>query len=390
MRRLRAFWVLGVVVFAAAAVGAQDGEKVNVYAREAEGKYVVLADNAYVIPVWISVGFPSLVNMKASVDIPYRALVPAGARGQELFTLEALAVSGRRGYRMAIAYAKGDPAAARPDEGCLYLFPFGHGTKHRVTQGYNGRFTHQDGENRYALDFDLAMNTPVFAARGGLVFDVKKNSTRGGMSPAYNKDANFISVLHDDGTVGNYIHLKAGGALVGPGDRVEAGQLIGYSGNTGVSSGPHLHFDVQVPTPEGRMRSIPVRFLNYDGRAVEAREGGYYYAAHPGKPDFQAVFGSDLREEDFRGYSAAAALTGKVELRFELIDETYTVFVRNGTDSAKEVVVDFSLRNLVPSRPEPLSLTVPALAERFLLLLRARPGATGWEYGYSLRTKNVP
>jgi murein DD-endopeptidase MepM/ murein hydrolase activator NlpD len=390
MGKPKTFLLFCVLFFAAQAAHAQDGEKVRVYARNADGKYVILADNDYIIPVWVSLEFPSLVNMKASSDTPYRALVAANTREKELLTLEALPVSGRRGYKMVVSYAKGDPSAARPDENFLYLFPFGHGTKHRVTQGYNGAFTHQDVENRYALDFDLDMNTPVFAARGGLVFDVKKNSNRGGMSPAYNKDANFISVLHDDGTVGNYIHLKAGGALVAPGDRVEAGQHIGYSGNTGVSSGPHLHFDVQVPTPEGRMRSIPIHFVNHDGKAVEAREGGYYYAAHPGKPEFRTVFGSDLKEEDFEAYSAAAAETGKVELRFERIDETYTVFVKNGTDRAKEVSVDFSLRNLAPSRPEPLSVTVPALTERFLLLLRALPRAASWEYGYSLRTKNVP
>jgi murein DD-endopeptidase MepM/ murein hydrolase activator NlpD len=390
MRKLKAFSVLGVLFFAAIAARAQDGEKVKVYTREEDGKYIVLADNAYIIPVWISLEFSSLVNMKVSEDLPYRALIPAQAQGKELFTMEPLPASRRRGYRITVNYAKGDPAAVKPDENFLYLFPFEHGTKHRVTQGYNGAFSHQDQENRYAIDFDFDMNTPVFAARGGLVFDVKKNSTRGGPSSAYNKDANFIAVLHDDGTVGNYVHLKAGGALVSPGERVEAAQLIGYSGNTGISSGPHLHFDVQVPTPDGHMRSIPVYFLNHDGRAVEAREGGYYYAAHPGKPEFETVFGSDLTEEDFKGYSAGTPETGKVELRFERIDETYTVFIKNGTDSAKEVSVDFSLRNLAPSRPEPLSVTVPALTEHFLLLLRARPGATSWEYGYSLRTKNAP
>jgi murein DD-endopeptidase MepM/ murein hydrolase activator NlpD len=390
MKRLKTAALLCVLLLGAVRVFAQDAEKVKVYAREADGKYEILADNAYIIPVWVSLEFPSLVNMKASEPLPYRGLVPAGAKGSELFTLEALSDSGRRGYQMTISYARGDPATAAPDENFLYLFPFEHGTKHRVTQGYNGAFTHKGLENQYALDFDFDMSTPVFAARGGLVYDVKKNSNRGGSSSSYNKDANFISILHEDGTVGNYIHLKLNGALVAPGDRVEAGQLIGYSGNTGISSGPHLHFDVQVPTPEGKMRSIPINFLNHDGGAVEAQENSYYYASHPGKPEFRTVFGSDLKEEDFKGYSASATKTGKVELRFERVDETYEVFVKNGTEGAKEITIDFDLRNLLPSRPEPLTVTVPALTEHFLLLLRARPKATKWEYGYSLRTKNVP
>jgi murein DD-endopeptidase MepM/ murein hydrolase activator NlpD len=290
---------------------------------------------------------------------------------------------------MSIRHAKGDPAAARPDGNFLYVFPFEHGSKHRVTQGYNGSFTHK-GDNLYALDFDLDTGTPVFAARDGLVVEVKKNSNRGGPQPMYNKDANFISVLHEDGTIGNYVHLRQNGALVAAGDEVKAGQLIGYSGNTGVSSGPHLHFDVQVPTTEGKMRPLPVKFLNYDGTPIEeAREGEYYYAAHPGKPAFPVIFGSLLTEDDFRGYSQAAAQTGKVELRFERIDETYVVFVNNGTDSAQEVTVDFNLRNLVPSRPEPVTLAVPAGTEHFLIILRARPKVSGWEYGYTIRTKSM-
>jgi murein DD-endopeptidase MepM/ murein hydrolase activator NlpD len=391
MIKLRPVSFLCVLLLAAVCAGAADSERVKVYVRENEDeKYEILADNSFLIPVWLSVEFPSLINMKASEPLPFRTLLPAGAQAASLFTLESLPGKGRRGYKMLVTYAKGDPATAKASENFLYLFPFEHGVKHRVTQGYNGKFTHQGLENHYALDFDLDTGSPVFAARGGLVFDTKKNSNRGGPGTAYNNDANYIAVLHDDGTIGNYIHLRLNGVLVAPGDRVEAGQLIGYSGNTGVSSGPHLHFDVQIPSVDGKMHSIPVRFLNYDGKAVEAKEGSYYYSVHPGGLEFPVVFGSDLREEDFAGYTAAAEGTGKVDLRFERVDETYEVFVKNGTDSAKEVTVEFRLRNLVASRGQPLTLTVPALTERFLLLLRASPGAASWEYGYSIRTKNAP
>jgi murein DD-endopeptidase MepM/ murein hydrolase activator NlpD len=57
----------------------------------------------------------------------------------------------------------------------------------------------------------------------------------------------MISVLQVDGTYAEYLHLRHGGTVVKPGDRVVAGQLIGYSGNTGWSSTPHIHFHVYVP-----------------------------------------------------------------------------------------------------------------------------------------------
>jgi murein DD-endopeptidase MepM/ murein hydrolase activator NlpD len=377
-------------MYALLSLSGQNREMVRVYTEETgEGQYEFFADNDYIIPVWISIQFTSLVNLKASVALPFQALLPARTKGTPLFTLEKSAAQGRRSYSMSLIYAKGDPAAVRPDENFLYLFPFEHGSKHRVTQGYNGSFTHK-GDNLYALDFDLDTGSPVFAARGGLVVEVKKDSNRGGPAAMYNKDANFISILHGDGTIGNYVHLRQNGALVAAGDEVTAGQFIGYSGNTGVSSGPHLHFDVQAPTAEGKMRPLPVKFLNYDGKPVEeAKEGEYYYALHPGKPSFPVIFGSLLTEDDFRGYSQPALRSAKVELRFEKIDETYVVFVNNGTDSAQEVTVDFRLRNLVPSRPEPLTVTVPARTEHFLLLLRARPRASSWEYGYTIRTQDA-
>jgi murein DD-endopeptidase MepM/ murein hydrolase activator NlpD len=58
--------------------------------------------------------------------------------------------------------------------------------------------------------------------------------------------SNSIRILHDDGSMAVYAHLQVGRAQVYVGMRVQAGQLIAYSGNTGFSSGPHLHFAVQV------------------------------------------------------------------------------------------------------------------------------------------------
>jgi len=71
--------------------------------------------------------------------------------------------------------------------------------------------------------------------------------------------ANVVRIMHDDGSHAVYAHLNLNSVRVRPGDRVERGQYIADSGNTGYSSGPHLHFAVMVNRGM-RMASVPVLF----------------------------------------------------------------------------------------------------------------------------------
>ena len=70
--------------------------------------------------------------------------------------------------------------------------------------------------------------------------------------------ANHVRVLHGDGSMAVYAHLKLESASVSPGQRLRRGQQIGLSGNTGFSTGPHLHFAVQVNRAM-ELTSVPFR-----------------------------------------------------------------------------------------------------------------------------------
>jgi murein DD-endopeptidase MepM/ murein hydrolase activator NlpD len=293
----------------------------------------------------------------------------------------------RHSYRSSYSYTKGDPNAI-PDPDYLYLLPYSHGTKQQLTQGNNGNFTHFN-ENQYAFDFDLPEGTPIHAARGGLVVEVKEDSRLGGPSPQFDTYGNFILIYHSDGTFGNYVHLRQNGALPKVGDLVEAGDLIGYSGNTGRSSGPHLHFDVRLPTPNGTMQSIPIRFMDIDGAPLDPTEGRYYYAAHPGKPSFPMVFGRDLGNDDFNNYLQEIKNSSKIEIRAERVDGTYILYAQNGSLKQVEMTYTLKLSNYQSSNPNPATVLIPPQSEIFLCVLQpinpAGEGSLQYSYRYQFK-----
>lgn len=157
----------------------------------------------------------------------------------------------------------GDPHAI-PEE-FTYSLPVDENSRWELGQEFNGEYSHNDEQNRYAVDFIVPEGTPVLAARAGVVMETIANYDRGGQNAKlYSSRANFIRILHDDGSMGLYAHLKEGGILVAPGERVGLGDVIGYSGNTGFSSGPHLHFVLQINTGM-RLVSIPFRMVGPQG-----------------------------------------------------------------------------------------------------------------------------
>lgn len=169
-------------------------------------------------------------------------------------------------------YLYGHPGTLHRPE-APYRLPYALDEAHPVSQAYPEVMTHASEANRHAVDFEMPIGTQVFAAREGVVIETADAFFGAGLDLAVDAvRANFVRILHDDGTLALYGHLNGHSIRVLPGERVSRGQYIADSGNSGFSSGPHLHFVVQR-NRAGAMESVPVRFVGAAGSAVSLKTG---------------------------------------------------------------------------------------------------------------------
>jgi murein DD-endopeptidase MepM/ murein hydrolase activator NlpD len=227
-----------------------------------------------------------LDNLKGTVKFPYTSTYPPH-QVTEAFTLSPLESNRGWGYTYTNQFTMGNHLAVH-DHAAIYELPYAAGGGFRVTQGYNGTYSHT-GPDQYAIDFKMPGGTPIHAARKGVVVKVKDDSDLGGPNRKYETCANYILIQHPDGTLANYAHLQKSGCRVKLGQEVRAGDLIALSGNTGFTSGPHLHFSVFKTRADGGGReSIPVNFRTADASAITLVEGQNY---KPLSPDGRAYRG---------------------------------------------------------------------------------------------------
>jgi LysM repeat protein len=116
--------------------------------------------------------------------------------------------------------------AGGPSLDGYYRAPFASYRKSQGLHGYNGVDLVATG----------GIGSPVGAAAAGTVIVARQGGYNGGYG-------NYVVIQHDNGTQTLYGHLKS--LEVSTGQVVAQGQLVGYMGNTGRSTGPHLHFEIR-------------------------------------------------------------------------------------------------------------------------------------------------
>jgi murein DD-endopeptidase MepM/ murein hydrolase activator NlpD len=161
------------------------------------------------------------------------------------------------------------------DDGYEYRLPYGDKVSYAVIQGYDARLSHR-GAEQYTVDFGMPVGTPVHAARDGVVALAEDSHDVGCWREECGRLANFVVLLHADGTTGEYFHLQRGSVQVRLGQRVGRGDLLAFSGNTGYTTAPHLHFGVYRTKRDGQTQSLAIRFATRSGTILEPRPGARY------------------------------------------------------------------------------------------------------------------
>lgn len=151
-----------------------------------------------------------------------------------------------------------------------FHLPYPKGKSYPVIQGVEGKFSHS-GANRYAWDFAMPQGDLICAAASGRVVCLQQTFTTKALDATARNRANRIILDHGHGIFTQYLHLAPHSALVKEGDCVAAGQPIARSGDTGYSTRPHLHFQVQ----DALGQSLLARFAEVPGDGIP-KEGHEY------------------------------------------------------------------------------------------------------------------
>lgn len=345
------------------------------------GTIELYCENKAYYPAQVLFRFTELTGLETTAKQPFYFISPPKTK-KLMLTLKN--IPGKFwNFHYDYKYYAGDPVSSSPDTNWVYLLPFRHGTKMKVIQGYDGKVSHSAWQS-YSVDFNLPEGTEIFAARGGTVVDTKDDSDIGGWDESFAKYGNYILVLHDDGSFASYYHLQKNGSLVKPGDKITAGQLIGYSGNTGRSDTPHLHFMVYRPIYTNE-ETFPTLFATGKPNAEYLQEGRYYYSYHPGGEPFSVELGDSISEDQLENTNFSP-VEGKFNVLTRQIDDTVLFFASNGLSNNVTLLVIIDLTNMRYTKEKPYTGTINGNSGRFLFLIRpedpSRPSSYYFRWKY--------
>lgn len=233
----------------------------KLYYQETSNGYQIMADNDEYSPVSAKIDF-QLENLTSTQGNNKIFVIPPQTKKHVITDLNVIDRKKqiKLGYKSVYNY--GNHHQKKYDTHYEYYLPYEKGTEYWLSQGYNGTISHQ---NENALDFEMPIGTKITAVREGVVVDIEESYSKRCTTSECAKFNNYILIYHSDGTFSEYTHIKKNGAKVAIGDQVKKGQFIGYSGDVGWATGPHLHFIVFFQRLKKR-ETLSTKFLIGNGK----------------------------------------------------------------------------------------------------------------------------
>jgi len=250
-----------LVLFLSLSIYSQNNLDVKFYYEKVPNGFEIMVDNNEYCEVTVVLKLHH-ENVTVSTKNKNTFLIPARQKRKKLSELTAIKW-GRYGFDFTHREYRGNIKRTSYSKFYPYSLPFLKGQSYMVSQGYDGQTTHK-GIN--AIDFKMPVGTPVAAIRSGTVVKVVDEFDKHGETADFARFSNYIIIIHADGTLARYTHLKNKSATVKAGDKIMRGKVIALSGETGWTSSPHLHIEVYKPRPLGK-QYIKTEFKVGTGRS---------------------------------------------------------------------------------------------------------------------------
>ena len=208
------------------------------YHQDQKGAYIFTAQNKAFCPYVLRVVFTSLENGKTDHALPFEGELRPGMN--TLFRLSAQNAAADLTFKYSISFRKccllTSPATAWP-----YLLPIAPG---KETQAYITETHTDETYSQYAIRLRMKPGDTIFAARRGIVTAIDVGSAQNDAGVTGTEAWNAIEIFQGDSTFAEYGVIKKDGALVRPGQTVEAGAPIGLVGGDAYGRGSEARLSV--------------------------------------------------------------------------------------------------------------------------------------------------